>query len=403
MFKSSSYRSNKPNFSSAAPQGQEQEPFFTPQAPVQEKKEDNFFQTKLSIGQAGDKFEKEADNVADKVVSKKEMNEEPAIQRQEISNIQRLATPLEDENFATNDQRMLRDRELREKPEVQLKCAHCEEEEKQGVQKKEEGDPSMVQRKSNQSTRVAADSTSARTAPDSVSSRIDSSRGNGSPLPASTLAEMQSSFGRDFSNVNIHTDADSVDMSRNLGAQAFTQGSDIYFNTGKFNPESSTGKHLLAHELTHVVQQGASGSIGQAAVGGQSTGVQAKPHHGHAPAPKPDPVFFKDDKDNFFNDADRVGYTVNGHSFVFINGKGEPAPPSDSTVGSMAWRDAAGKTSEGTIVRVKEVTVSDTADPSFQQSGSQITVTVTYPYSINVLGFVVASGSLTSTINGRLE
>src|SRR6201991_4648851 len=166
MFKSSSYRSNKPNFSSAAPQGQEQEPFFTPQAPVQEKKEDNFFQTKLSIGQAGDKFEKEADNVADKVVSKKEMNEEPAIQRQEISSIQRqeissiqrLATPLEDENFATNDQRMLRDRELREKPEVQLACDHCKEEEKKGVQKKdedkenvalkkEEDDPSMVQRK----------------------------------------------------------------------------------------------------------------------------------------------------------------------------------------------------------------------------------------------------------------
>ncbi|HEY4289314.1 MAG TPA: DUF4157 domain-containing protein [Puia sp.] len=288
MFKSSSYRSSKPGFSGPSAQGQEQvqdqaqeqaqdqEPFFA------QKKEEAFFQPKLTIGQAGDHFEKEADSVADKVVSRKSMEDEPAIQRQEISgiqrqeisgiqrqdisaiqrqetgSIQRLATPLEDENFATNDQRMLRDRELREKPEVQLKCAHCEEEDHS----------SMVQRKPDQS---------ARTAPDSVSSRIDSSRGKGSPLPSTTLAEMQSSFGHDFSNVNIHTDADSVNMSRDLGAQAFTQGSDIYFNTGKFNPESSTGKHLLAHELTHVVQQGA------------SPGIQTKPHHGHASAPKPEP------------------------------------------------------------------------------------------------------------------
>ena len=269
MNKSSSYRSTKSAYSTT--QSPEQEAFFTPQAPVQEKEQTPFFQTKLSIGQAGDKYEKEADSVADKVISKKDMDDEPAIQRQEISSIQRLATPEEDENFATNDQRMRRDRELREKPEVQMKCAHCEEEEKMGMQMKP-GSPSAA----------AAGS---RVASDSVSGRVDSSRGKGSPLPAATLSEMQSSFGRDFSGVNIHTDSDAVGMNRELGAQAFTHGSDIYFNTGKFNPSSSTGKHLLAHELTHVVQQGASGAM-----------VQAKPHththHRHAAAPKPEPVFF---------------------------------------------------------------------------------------------------------------
>src|SRR5882757_2587319 len=114
MQKSSSYRSSKqrPMTSASHDQDHEQEPFFAPQP------EHSFFQPKLSIGQPNDKFEKEADNVADKV-------------------IQRLATPTEDENFATNDERMKRDRELREKPEVQLKCSNCQEEEKHGVQKKE--------------------------------------------------------------------------------------------------------------------------------------------------------------------------------------------------------------------------------------------------------------------------
>jgi hypothetical protein len=181
----------------------DQEPFFSSRGPeaVQTKEEEPFFQAKFTIGKANDKFEKEADHVADKVV-------------------QRLATPLEDENFSTNDERMKRDRELREKPEVQ---------------QKEEPE----------------------TTTSSLANRIDSSRGHGSPLPTHTLSEMQSSFGHDFSGVKIHTDTESINMNRELGAQAFTHGSDIYFNTGKFNPDSSTGKHLLAHELTHVVQQNA--------------------------------------------------------------------------------------------------------------------------------------------------
>jgi outer membrane protein OmpA-like peptidoglycan-associated protein len=273
MPKSSSYRSSKPGYANAP--SREQEPFFMPQGPIQEKKEDSFFQTKLSIGQAGDKYEKEADSVADKVVSKKSMDEEPAIQRQEISSIQRqeigpiqrLATPQEDENFATNDERMKRDRELREKPEVQLKCAHCEEEEKKGVQKKDEREEtSTVQR---------SEASAPATASASLTNRIDSSRGSGSPIPGNTLNEMQSSFGTNFSNVNIHTDAESVNMNRELGAQAFTHGNDIYFNSGKFNPDSTTGKHLLAHELTHVVQQGGGGSAVQRAEAAAGT-IQRK-------------------------------------------------------------------------------------------------------------------------------
>ncbi len=92
--------------------------------------------------------------------------------------------------------------------------------------------------------------------PEWIQRNIISSKGMGSPLPPNTLSFMEKRFGVDFSDVNIHTGSTAVQMNRSLGAHAFTTGKDIYFNNGKFNPESSSGRHLLAHELTHVIQQG---------------------------------------------------------------------------------------------------------------------------------------------------
>ena len=66
---------------------------------------------------------------------------------------------------------------------------------------------------------------------------------------------MNSSFGVNFSNVSIHNDSEAINLNSELQAQAFTHGRDIYFNKGKYNPENGEGKRLLAHELTHVVQQ----------------------------------------------------------------------------------------------------------------------------------------------------
>ncbi|AUP79057.1 eCIS core domain-containing protein [Flavivirga eckloniae] len=76
-----------------------------------------------------------------------------------------------------------------------------------------------------------------------------------------TKGFMESRFGSDFSDVKIHTGSEAVQMSRELNAQAFTVGNDIYFNQGKYSPNSDTGKHLLAHELTHTIQQ--RGGIGR--------------------------------------------------------------------------------------------------------------------------------------------
>ena len=127
---------------------------------------------------------------------------------------------------------------------LQKKCAACEHEEK--IQKKPLAE--TIQRVSNSTSEVS-------TAPSHVESVINSSRGGGSTMDNGTKNFMESRFGTDFSDVKIHTGIEAVQMSRELNAQAFTVGNDIYFNEGKYSPNSDSGKHLLAHELTHTVQQ----------------------------------------------------------------------------------------------------------------------------------------------------
>ncbi len=85
----------------------------------------SFFQAKLSVGQPNDNYEQEADSVASKVVDHQSGNA-PVTQKKDISSIQRYATPLKEEKFSTNDERMKQDKEIQEKPEVQTKCAECE-------------------------------------------------------------------------------------------------------------------------------------------------------------------------------------------------------------------------------------------------------------------------------------
>jgi len=88
-----------------------------------------------------------------------------------------------------------------------------------------------------------------------VSTGIKATRGKGSEMSGPTKSFMESRFGSDFSDVKIHTGDYAAQLSNDLSAQAFTVGSDIYFNSGKYAPGDAEGKRLLAHELTHVVQQ----------------------------------------------------------------------------------------------------------------------------------------------------
>ena len=215
----------------AKPAEKNRQAFFSKALLVQAKEDKTpFFQARgLTIGQAGDKYEREADAVADQVVN--QSFTETTIHKKEISSIQRvtLATPQEDEKLDTAEQRMEEDKLVQEKPED-----------------KKEKKTGMIQHKAEGSGNTAAPA---------LSNRIESTRGKGRSLPSKTRRGMESSFGADFSQVSIHTDEHAVQMNKSLGAQAFTHGQDIYFNSGKYHPETSAGKHLLAHELTHVVQQ----------------------------------------------------------------------------------------------------------------------------------------------------
>jgi hypothetical protein len=77
----------------------------------------------------------------------------------------------------------------------------------------------------------------------------------GSALDAETRTDMEGRFGEDFSDVRVHTDSAASESAKSVNAQAYTVGSDIVFQSGNYNPGSDSGKHMLAHELTHVVQQ----------------------------------------------------------------------------------------------------------------------------------------------------
>ncbi len=185
-------------------------------------------QQKLKMGEANDKYEQEADRVADKVVNqsnvdgvqKKEGEEE--LQQKPIAN---EVTPL------------VQKMESSEEEPVQMM------QEEESVQKMDEEE--SVQKKE----------ASSGTASPSIESRLNQSKGKGKQMDGGIKSEMESGFGNDFSKVNIHTDENAAQMSQDLGAQAFAHGNDVYFNKGKYNPESSKGKHLLAHELTHTIQQ----------------------------------------------------------------------------------------------------------------------------------------------------
>jgi len=104
---------------------------------------------------------------------------------------------------------------------------------------------------------------------------IQSATSGGKPLPESTRSFFEPRFGRDFSDVRIHTGSDADEAARSINAEAFTVGSDIVFAKGNYEPGSDSGRTLLAHELTHVVQQGAASGAVRRAATEESTSTRA--------------------------------------------------------------------------------------------------------------------------------
>ena len=200
------------------------------EAEPQEKEEQNqeSVQTKLTVGAPGDKYEQEADSMAAKVMRMPEEAIQQPIQRQtdeETEAVQKQ--PL------VNSITPLVQRSSEEEEEVQMK--------------------SEVQRASDGSSVASGN----------VENQLAGSKGGGSALPDEVRSFMEPRFGADFSSVRVHTDSNAVQMTKELGAQAFAHGSDIYYGAGK-SPDKD---ELTAHELTHTIQQG--GAVPTKSVTGQ--------------------------------------------------------------------------------------------------------------------------------------
>jgi hypothetical protein len=93
-------------------------------------------------------------------------------------------------------------------------------------------------------------------APDTEAA-ISRDRGSGAPLPEPLRRSMEHSFGADFGAVRVHTGPSADELNHSLQSRAFTVGADIFFAHNQYQPQSRDGQALLAHELTHTIQQGA--------------------------------------------------------------------------------------------------------------------------------------------------
>ena len=174
-------------------------------------------QAKLRIGQPGDVYEQEADRVADEVMRMPEMQRQVEPEEEEEEILQ--TKPLVDQIT----------------PLVQRQVEEEEEEEE------------MLQAKSKEDVTPEVSN--------DLESQINAIKGGGRPLAESERAFFEPRFGVDFGDVRLHTDALADESVRAMNARAFTLRNDIVFGEGQYSPGTIIGKRLLAHELTHVIQQ----------------------------------------------------------------------------------------------------------------------------------------------------
>ncbi len=188
-------------------------------------------QPKLSINTPADEYEQEADAVADKIMRMPESG--PVKASPSPVKIQRKCAGCGKEEEREEE---AEDVETGLIKNIQRKCAACEEEEEKQLQRKESD---------NKAPAVSAN----------VQQVIQS---QGQPLDKQTRSFMENRFGFDFGKVQIHNDSLAHQSAKDINALAYTHQHHIAFGTGQYRPNTESGKKLLAHELTHVVQQGAS-------------------------------------------------------------------------------------------------------------------------------------------------
>ena len=204
-------------------------------------------QAKLTVGAAGDHYEREADRVADEVAGALGQNGAApalrggaALQRpgEDEARVQRQ--PLAASITRYVQRQAVEDDELKRKP--------TEDDE---LQRKPMEDDEFQRAPDRNNIGPAGGPVGHATG-----DAIEQARGGGQGLPNSVRGPMENAFGADFSGVKVHTDRQADTLNRSIQARAFTTGRDVFFRQGEFSPTSHQGQKLLAHELTHVVQQG---------------------------------------------------------------------------------------------------------------------------------------------------
>ncbi len=184
-------------------------------------------QAKLTVNDPGDQYEQEADRVAEQVMRMPDpgITDRAAARRQTASvHIQRMCPECEE--------KLHRQTQV---PNIQRMCPACKEEEETLHAKEVAGQTPAVT--------------------PAVQAQVNALRGGGQPLPQPVRAFFEPRFGHDFSQVRIHTDVQAAESARSVNALAYTVGRNVVFRAGQYAPETKAGKRLLAHELTHVVQQ----------------------------------------------------------------------------------------------------------------------------------------------------
>jgi len=182
-------------------------------------------QPKLTIGQPNDQYEQEADQVAAQVV---EQINTPASNKSQGASVQRHEMTEEEVAQMKPEISTRQRKDISSADEVQTKL-----------------DTVMVQREGAEGGALSAD----------LEGEINDSRGAGQSLAPNLQAKMGQAMGADFSGVRVHTDARADMLNRSVRARAFTTGQDLFFKQGEYQPGSRGGQELIAHELTHVVQQ----------------------------------------------------------------------------------------------------------------------------------------------------
>lgn len=210
-------------------------------------------QPKLRISQPGDAFEQEADRVADWVVRMPEPDR-PS-ERKGISSIHHQTDSGKfTQRLTTHRSPLLADADDREHLPAKLIQRETVTDEQEDA-----GEPLRAGEKEEEivlmTKAIAAPYSVPHSTPKSINNALDSMPHNGEPLLLGLRSFFEPRFGHDFSQVRIHTGAHATRLAQMVHARAFTYGNNIVFANREYNPGTPRGLHLIAHELTHTVQQ----------------------------------------------------------------------------------------------------------------------------------------------------